>query len=340
MSKAYGDVKPLIHALRVRGLEPQFPTILDATALSSFKLCPRKFFWDTLYQQVNAEANPHFNAGGAYALGHDVFRKLYYGKGVPFVEALLAGAKALIKEYGMYEPPADGKPSESAKTWDRTLVAYLEYYAHFHPTKDYIVFAQAPDPTDGVTTMSEFSFAAPFYDLKNPQTGDPILYGGKFDGIVHHSAQQKWDGNYDKWKDRPLWGYDDKTTYAMGAGWAEKWKMRSQFLGYTWGAGHHGYNLQGFVVRGCAIQKTQIKHLSVPQMFPQWKLDEWVETTYDTIQRVISLWENEAWTKDFDGACEMYGGCPLLKLCDSPNPATWLNHYKRRTWSPIEVASL
>lgn len=323
----------LIAELIQRGHTPTFPTLLDATALSDFKSCKRKFFWSTLLKQVRKEANPHFVAGGAYAKGHEVFKTLYYSGRAGKEEALERAVIALIKEYGDYEPNPDGKQSEKYKTWDRMAAALVTYYEEFPPERDFLVPALSQDREP----LIEFSFATPFFDLKNPQTNEPILYGGRFDGIVH-LVPDGWRGKYtDNVLSRPLYGYDDKTTYGLGPSWADQWKLRSQFIGYKWGASTFGFDLQGFIIRGCGIQKNDIKHLSTLSNYGSWLVAEWLETTYRTIQDVIQAWNDRVWTKDFDGACTSYGVCPYASLCLSPTPWKWLaGEYKVRTWSPVE----
>lgn len=324
-----------------KGIEPRLPTVIDASALSAFKACRRKFFWEYVCRRVLRGANPHFVAGGAYADGHDAFRKAYYGQGVSASEALELGAQALIASYGDYEPPADGRPSEVAKSWDRVLDAYLTYYQQYPPHNDHVVpvLWDQPDGTRGVA--SEFSFATPFLDLSNPDTGEPLLYGGKFDQLVH-LCPGAWSGSYTpEVTAAPLYGFDDKTTYQMGPTWASQWKMRSQFLGYTWGMQQLGTKLQGFIVRGAAVQKTQIKHVQTVLSFQSWKIEEWLETTAHTIIELLNCYESGTWVKDFDGACTMYGGCTYVELCDSPHPERWISgSYEERSWSPIQAASL
>src|SRR5262249_39681551 len=110
----------------------------------------------------------------------------------------------------------------------------------------------------------EFSGAVPIPGSRHPDTGEPILYGGRFDMI----------GAFE----RGAWGLDDKTTSVdpNNDSWRNQWRLRGQFTGYTWIAQQYGLPLRGFMVRGIAPLATSIRtgFSLVPR--PQWMVDEWV----------------------------------------------------------------
>jgi len=137
-----------------------------------------------------------------------------------------------------------------------------------------------------------------------------------------------------------LWVFDDKTTKQMGITWADQWKLRSQFLGYIWGAQRFGYDVQGYIVRGTAIQKTQIKFAQAKHLIPKWQLDRWYATTVRELQTIVNAWKEGFFDWNFDDACASYGGCQFLDLCSVPNPDDYLRgNYEERYWSPVKTES-
>ena len=308
---------------------PEFPTFLDATALSLFKSCPRKFFWQVLMETRAKGRNTHLHAGSIYASAHDVCRRHVY-RGGSLEEGLRLGSLHLIREYGDFEPPEDGPASMKSKTWDRLLTAFILYYDVWHPSQDVFIPVALPDGQVGV----EYSFAVPM-DINHPVTEEPLLYAGRFDQLVH-MCTSGWKGHYtDAIVNSPIFGHDDKTTYQMGATWAKQWTHRSQFLGYTWAQRRLGVNLRGFLIRGAAIQKTNIRHEQCVVMHPKWKIDAWEEMTLEVVTDLIVAWRSGVFHQMFDDACGSYGGCSYAGLCDTPRPEARLHEFAIHKWNPV-----
>ena len=314
-------------------IEPSFPTLIDNTQVNNFRSCRRKFLYYSILKRTPTGTNPHLNAGSAYAKGLEVFRHSYYGDGKDKQDSLQAGVLAAIKSYGSHEPGENAKPSEAAKTWDRVAASVISYTQMWPPETDHI----RPAIFDGKAS-AEFSFGIPL-PIPHPDTGEPILYGGVFDAMVRFGDSGFTFGHtYD---DLPLYGLDDKTTYQMGASWAEDWSLRGQFLGYYWAARKLGFPLRGFVVRGTAIQKTQIKHMECILLPGEWKIEEWYSDLLQTVNEMVSCYEHALYGKNWGDSCVAYGGCPYNRLCDSPSPEKWIQtHYEERTWSPIDLEKL
>lgn len=296
-------------------LKPNFPIALSSSLVSAYKQCGMKFFYEYVLNKVPISESVHLIAGAAYAKGHEVFRKIYYGEGRDFDKALQAGYKALLEEYGNFEP------NFTYKTWDRTAQAFLSFYDEYDPRTDFIEPAQINDKP-----AVEFSFAIPL-PYTHPDTGDPILYAGRFDALMSTGG--------------PLFIYDDKTTGSMGPTWAKQWDLRAQFTGYQWGAEQHGYNITGVIIRGACIQKTQTQHAQAVTTRPRWQIDRWYSDLCQVVERMLEDYNNLNFEYNLDFACTMYGGCAYKPLCEAQNPAPWLKQdYTQRTWEPILVETL
>jgi hypothetical protein len=331
----------------------KFPTLIDSTLIAQWKKCHRAAYYESFCRRVAEGTNPHLNAGQAYATGHEVFRKLYYGHKVDKATALRAALRALTLTYGPGEPEGHTQ-SAQAKTWNRVATAFLTYYEDYPPETDFIIPVFTPGPVDGplMVPMAEFSFAEPI-DIPHPTTGEPILIGGRADCIVHLD-RRGWMGDWHHHEGKPKFIYDDKTTHAMGPTWPDQWKLRSQFRCYTWAARRAGHAISGAYIRGAGIQKTQIKHIEVPILYADWQIDEWEEIMRAKVNEMILVWtrmmaDNHGdpermashFQKDLDGACSMYGGCMFRLLCSVKRHSDWINSgFVERTWSPIDVETL
>ena len=293
-----------------------FPQVLSNSLISAYKSCPLKAFYSGIYKIRPKSGSVHLHAGKVYADALDTFRQYYYSGACDFEDARMMGAEVLIKSYGDYEPPS-GKEN---KSWDRTLGAYLYYLKTYHPKSDIL----RPATING-RIASEFSFAEPLHpDLVHPDTGEPLLYSGRYDSIMEMGSPNV------------LFAYDDKTTSSLGPTWADQWELRSQFTGYAWGAQHYGIDLQGTIIRGISILKTKYGHAQGIVYHPQFHIDRWYRSTIHTVLRMIEDYKQGFWDSNLDQACSMYGGCDYRQLCTSPQPESWVDiYYETNRWNPL-----
>ena len=305
-----------------------FPRVIDSSQVASFSACPKQWYWQYFRSKSPSMESTHLIAGAAYAKGLEVFRKGYFGKryaglsqGDRFEEARVDGYAALVKAYGTHEPNPDGSPSAAAKTLDRVIAAYIEYFFQYPPEQDVV----KPVLFDG-EPLVEHSGVLPLEEgLLHPDTGEPILYGFRFDMLAHYLDS--------------VFILDDKTTYQMGPQWSQNWALRAQFTGYTWGGRQFHSNIAGVIVRGMAIQKTQFKTQDAILYRPQFMVDRWHARVVETVKRMIEMYKQGHFPNSGEesGACSAYGGCAYTRLCESPNPEEWLdNYYVTRIWKPYE----
>lgn len=305
---------------------PTFPHTIDSTILGSFRSCPQKMFRTYVQHWKPQSESVHLIAGGAFAKGVEVARKVFFegiiegkegypdsavGAGDPDL-AMAYGLEALIKAYGDFSCPPD-----SAKSLERMCGA-LEYY-----------FDTFPLGADGMKPLTfpngqvaiEFSFAEPL-DILHPVTGDPILYTGRTDMIAEYAGG--------------VYVVDEKTTSSLGASWAKQWDMRAQFTGYVWAAKRNGLNPTGAMVRGISILKTKYDHMQVPTYRSDYEVSRWEAQTIKDIRRMIQCWESGEWDYNLDHSCAEYGGCSLQRVCKSSNPDGVLPvYFAQKVWDPL-----
>lgn len=291
---------------------PPFPAALDNTMVSTWRSCPKKFWWGYLQGWAPTDESVHLVAGGAFAKGLEVTRKAYFDQGLPFEEAIALGGAALVAAYGPFDP--HGTP----KTCLNLLGALGSYFEEW-PIGSLVTPYRVPgSPTHDI----ECRIAVPIPGTRHPSSGDPIIYGGRFDMRGHYQTM--------------LVGLDDKTTGQLGPSWIDRWRFNSQILGYSWGSRELGVPLAGFMIRGTSILAKGFGHSEPLQMTAKWKLDLFQEELTKTVNRMVEDYEAQRWDFNMGNSCNAYGGCPYLTLCDSPNPMDWVStNYVRRTWDPL-----
>ena len=299
-------------------VRPDFPMIFDNSMRSAFVECPRKFYWEYMHHFKPRGESVHLHAGKAWAHALETTRRLYYEHGLPPLQCVATGLEALVSAYGNFTPPERG--SGAAKSLDRLVEAFAYYWNAFPLDKDP---AQPYRGKDG-KPMVEFSFALPIDEkrLRHPVTDEPILYTGRADMIATYAGGVSI--------------YDDKTTSALGAQWANQWNRRAQFTGYTWAAQAFGIPVTQVLIRGIAILKTEIKHADCITVRTPHHVTEWREQFIRDVQRAMDAWEEGYWDVNLADACSSFGGCMFVQPCMSNDPTPWLEgQFIRRVWNPL-----
>lgn len=292
---------------------PPFPTVLDSTIIAAARSCGQKANLEFIQHWKSREPSVHLHAGAAYAHGLERARRSFYEAGVPSEVATAHGVRACMEAYGNFECPPD-----SAKSLERTVGAIEYYFTRYPLDSD----AATPITLPGGKRGIEFGFVEPLDDV-HPETGDPLLYSGRMDMIVSFEGMTL--------------GLDDKTTSQLGASWPRQWDLRSQFTGYSWGAGRQGIKLDGWLVRGVSILKSKYDTLQALTYRPQWQIDRWYEQLLKDIKLLKQQWESGQYDYNLDHACTEYGGCPFRDVCLMQEPQPLLEmRFQRRKWDPVE----
>lgn len=321
----------------------RFPDIIDASMLSTYKSCARKFYLTYLEHLKGKEPNVHLHAGKSFASGIEAARRAYYeGKystvilneakdivGYDYASkdpgdaesSVAEGLKVLMREYGNFSCPP-----ESAKSLERMAGALEFYYTSYPLEHDSAVPIEMPGGKRGI----EFSFALPL-PLKNPDTGDPILYCGRMDAITAFAS-----GHFVT---------DEKTATSLGPSWARQWDLRSQFTGYCWATREHGIRCDGVLVRGISILKTKYDTQQAVSYRPDWQIDRWYANMLVVVQRLIDEYvalcksgvlSETLFEHNLDDACTSYGNCAFYDACRSEDATSWLvTNFQRKKWNPL-----
>jgi hypothetical protein len=291
---------------------------IDSTMLTCFRSCPRKFHNEFLLGLRPAGISIDLHAGGCFAGAVEETYRQVWEQGKELGHALLMAEAKFFTEWGDVEPPEWKK---TAKTKDRVWEAVESYFSTYPPLTDHVrpYFNSEGKPS------FEYTFAIPLDDGDFPQhpNGEPFLYCGRFDML----------GQY---QDRPC-VRDEKTTgSSIGRNWASQWDLRSQFLGYVWACQQSGIDLDTVIVRGIAIQMTQIVHAEAIKVYSQDLIAKWYEQLKRDLWRLRLSWDDGYFDYNLGDSCTAYGQCQFLNACASPNPENWFTEFEVRRWNPIE----
>lgn len=294
-----------------------FPAFIDNTMRASFVSCPKKFWWSFIHNLTPSRANTHLIAGGAFAKGLEIARKAFYVSGTSEEAATALGLEALLHAYGAHEPMTTG--TEANKTAVRMAEAFLSYLSRYPLETDTLrpaVFPSGP--------AIEFTFMLPLPSVRHPESGDPLLYCGRFDMLARRGED--------------YWVEDEKTTTSLGSQWMKTWELDSQMTGYCWASREYGVPVLGAIIRGIGILKTEINHVEVPVYRPEWIIKRWLEQVERDANRMIESWRTDTWDMALGHACSNYGGCPFAELCLSPTPDRWIEgRFEPRNWDPLAI---
>jgi hypothetical protein len=289
-----------------------FPAVIDSSMLHDFKQCPIKFAQTYIGHWKPKQPSVHLHAGAAFARGLEVARREFYELGKSVDDSVAAGLGALMTAYGDF-----AAPEGSAKSLERMCGA-LEFYFANYPLGP---GDGSPIEVPALGRAIEYNFVLPL-PIRHPETGEPLQFCGRWDGIINFAGG--------------VFGLDDKTATQLGQSWGKQWILRSQFTGYAWAAQQYGMRLDGFVIRGVSILKTKYDTAQVLIYRPEWQIERWYTEMLDWIADMIECYQTGSWRHNLDTACSDYGGCGFLDVCDSPDPASYLERdYERRAWDPL-----
>jgi hypothetical protein len=300
---------------------------------SDWLKCGHSFFRRHVLGLARPGVSVHLHFGACIARGLEVARRTYF-ETRDTSDALHNGCEAVIHAWGDFEAPDNLTRTAAAKTLSAALATLQAYFREWPLDEDPIqIHVHAGHP------CIEYSGALPIPGSRHPDTGEPILYAGRFDLI----------GDYQ----HSVWGLDDKTTGSDPNSdfWRNQWKLRSQFTGYVWLAREYGVTLKGFIVRGMGVMKTDIKLGWALAPRPEWMIDAWLAQLQDDTEKMCQQYNNlndnlsilpstrylhgHPFPQAFDTACADFGGCTFLDLCSSADPDAWLDTFEVRRWDPL-----
>lgn len=307
----------------------ELPSHIDSTMMTTFRSCHQKFYDEFGLGLRPAETSIDLHAGGVFSATLERFYREIFRNGVDTPVALARAYATFTTEWGDFIIRKEKHPKTPENMW----AAVESYITTYPPRLDSV----QPYFSDG-TPSFEFSFAIPLdfpgFPL-HPVSGDPFVYSGRFDlfGKLHGKIPCI---------------RDEKTAQRLESNWAEKWDLRSQFLGYCWALQHLGVRCSTVVVRGVIVTTKDIRQVEAIKAYPQFLIDRW----FDQLRRdliALTACHNEwaakfpaspqdardAWDYNLGDSCTAYSHCPFMPLCSSKDPENWYSTYATKRWNPL-----
>lgn len=304
----------------------QLPSHIDATMMSCFRSCPQKYYREFFQGLRPAGISIDLHAGACFASALEEVRKQIWLYKKTLGDALLIAQARFFQEWGDVEAP---EWKRTAKTKDRVWDAVESYFAQYSPLTDHV---RPYIGSDGEPTL-EYTFAIPLEPAGRINdgtlfplhpSGDPFLYCGRFDMVGEYNSLPCV--------------CDEKTTgSSIGKNWAYQWDLRSQFIGYVWACQQDGNftDLDTVVVRGIAIQATQIVHAEAIKPYAAHLIAKWHDQLRRDMWRLVRCYEGGHFDFNLGDACTSYGQCVFMAACASASPDTWIQDFEVRHWNPL-----
>lgn len=294
--------------------KPPFPSVISNSIRSTFKSCHREAYNKYFLKRIPVIPSIHLHAGGAFAKGMEATRQAYFVAGLSDTDALLKGTSVLLDSYG--DLPED---DTVVKTAERMAGALQYYFTIFPLETDFI----KPHVGADGKPMIETSFAIPL-PISHPQTGDPLLYAGRFDMVGDNAGS--------------IFIVDEKTTNALGPTWGARYDNSGQFTGYVYAMQQYGLPIGGIMIRGIAILKEKYNHAQHIMYRPQHVIDRWYKQLLVDTADMIRCWESGYWDYDFADACGSFGGCDFRTVCTMNDPDDWLqgSNFMHNPYDPLK----
>lgn len=299
----------------------ELPIYIDASMRSTWKSCQQKFRNAYIVRKVAGTSSIHLHAGKAFAKGCEVTRISRYLQNKPWDTAIFDGQRAIFDAWADTEEevPTYG----TGKTLPNMLLLLEEYFQTYDRSGSDLL----PLIRDNGKPCVEFSFAIPIPGTSHPTTGEPILYVGRLDMLAKRLGEAG------------VWAVDEKTTSALGDKWGDQWRLRGQFIGYTFAARQYGFDCAGAVVRGVKITATgNTGFAEVPIPVTEVLIERWLAELRKDCEDIKAAWLADEWDYDFADACSAYGGCTYQMPCASRDPDRWIeSNYVDNEWYPIDL---
>lgn len=291
-------------------INPQLQLIWDATSLSTFKECPKKYFLSIIEGWTPKKVALALDFGIAF---HSALESYYRRKaaGIPFdqnevttlLEILQSPLRASIESYG--------DPDRSIRTLFFSVFEYLETYRL--ESDETVVL---PDGTVGIEL--HFQFETPY----TYHSGESISFAGHLDRLASGPMGTMV--------------YDHKTSVRpLSEFYFRQYKPNTQMTLYTL-CGEICYSSP---VRGVIIDAIDLRNGSFNRQ-PTLRTKEYCEEWLHDQRSWFLIAEHCAtvghWPQN-DSACHKYSGCPFQEYCMAPKSLrkTILEeNFEKRVWDP------
>lgn len=286
----------------------------DSTSLTTFKECPRKYYYSIIQGYATREQSVHLTFGIYLHEAYEFYHKLRAGHLVP--DGLLdhdQSVKAVVKD--MMIRTAAWKSDDKYKN-RRNLIRTIIWY--FEEFKD--------DPAKTVILSSGKPAVELSFRFEIPEAPD-FIYCGHMDRIAEFSGQR--------------FVFDYKSTKrALYQEYFAQFSPHNQMTGYTL-AGKITFRepVEGVMIDAAQVGVNFSRFLRAPAHRDDANLDEWLSQTAYWVKLAAQYAADDFWPLN-ESSCDKFFGCPFRPVCKQ-NPRhrdIWLKaDYVHRLWDPLQI---
>ncbi|MGH2638458.1 MAG: PD-(D/E)XK nuclease family protein [Rhabdochlamydiaceae bacterium] len=294
-------------------MKPPFPPVIDNVMRSSFRLCEKRFEYSHIHNLSTPMKDIPLHFGLCLHTGLEATRTSFLIGNLSIEDAVAQGCIAAIQKWGDYSPP----DKEEKRTLPHLLDCIASYFQHW-PLDRPPFIDKFPDGS----LILEKTVAVPIPGIFHPTSKEPLLYGGRIDGVLRH--------------DQGRFILDDKSSIYHSSHWAQHWHLASQFTGYVWCLQCLGMKVQGVIPRGIFPRVDGVDFDETIETRQVWELERWIKQLKRDALRMIEAWKKDDWQFDFSASCFAFNRpCMFMPLCQTRVPATWFHLYTPRIWDPL-----
>ncbi len=244
---------------------------VDNFALTNFQTCPSKYDLRIRQGWTTRRRSSALAFGGGFHEGLATWYKTH---------DLAAALTAIHEKWDETVSIDDYRTKEKAI---QVMIDYVKRY----PSENFQVVGAPERPMIEVPFCLDTGLVT--------DDGEPIEYGGIFDGLVDFNGQ--------------IWVFEHKTTSQLGSYYFDQFKPNNQVTGYIWAAEQlSGRRTQGAIINAIGVYKTGATKFErgMTARHPQ-DLVEWLENVR-LICNQIKRAEREGFSQSTN-ACTLYGKC-------------------------------
>lgn len=245
---------------------------IDNFALTNFQTCPAKYDLRIRQGWTPRQRSAALGFGGAFHEGLATWYK---------TGDLSAAITAIAEKWD------DTSSAEDYRTKEKCVTVMIEY-AKRYPSENFrIVGLEEGHPMIEVPFVLDTGMTT--------DDGEPIEYGGIFDGLVDFNGQ--------------LWVFEHKSTSQLGSYYFEQFKPNNQVTGYIWAAEQlSGRRVHGAIINAIGVYKSgATKFERQPTARNPQDIVEWL-ANLRLVCNQIKRAEKEGFSLS-TGACTLYGKC-------------------------------
>lgn len=244
---------------------------VDNFALTNFQTCPAKYDLRIRQGWTTRRRSSALGFGGAFHEGIAAWYK---------TRDLAAALTAIATKWD------DTVSVDDYRTKEKCIQVMIDYVKHY-PQESFSVVGAPEHPMIEVPFCLDTGLVC--------DDGEPIEYGGIFDGLVDFNGQ--------------LWVFEHKTTSQLGSYYFDQFKPNNQVTGYIWAAEKlSGRKVSGAIINAIGAYKTGATKFERGMTARHAQdLIEWAENVR-VVCNQIKRAEKEGFSMS-TAACTLYGKC-------------------------------